>query len=134
MAVTAIEAIKILETNQRLIRNLYENSETMYNALQKIQGVTILGDIGSPFFHILVGNSQGSRLEDEKILQEVVDLAAGNGVLLTRAKYVTSQEINCPPPSIRVCVSSGFLKRDVERCANVIKDCVRRALKNNQKF
>jgi serine palmitoyltransferase len=102
----------------------------MYTLLHKIQGITVRGHIGSPFFHIVIGNGPNTnRCEDEKILQEIVDLAAGNGYLLTRAKYVSNQEISLPPASIRVAISAGFSKKEIERCANVLKDCVRRALK-----
>jgi serine palmitoyltransferase len=104
----------------------------MYTNLRKMtsSNIIVTGDIGSPFFHVSLAESTGSRAEDEKILQEAVDLAAREGILLTRAKYVVSQEIRAPSPSIRVCVSAGFTKREVERAANVIRDSLRRAMKN----
>lgn len=91
--------------------------------------VAVMGQIGSPFFHIILTDSPGSRLDDEKVLQEAVDLAARDGILLTRAKYVISQEMRAPPASIRVSISAGFTKREVERAANVIRESIRRALK-----
>jgi serine palmitoyltransferase len=107
----------------------------MYTLLHKIQGITVRGHIGSPFFHILIRNdTTTNRCEEEKILQEIVDLASANGYLLTRSKYVSNQEISLPPASIRLAISAGFTKKEIERCANVFKDCVRKALKNNQKF
>jgi serine palmitoyltransferase len=49
--------------------------------------------------------------------------------LLTRSKYVVSQERNCPQPSIRVAVAAGFTKREVERTAGIIRDSIKKTLK-----
>jgi hypothetical protein len=45
---------------------------------------------------------------------------------------VVSQERNCPAPSIRVAVSAGFSKKDIDRAANVLRDCFKRVTKSKQ--
>ena len=132
LAITAIEAIDTLVASPVLVKQLAINSKIMHTALTTmLSGLNIVvhGDIGSPIFHLRLSESFGNRTDDEKILQEIVDLAARDLVLLTRAKYVVSQETHPCPPSIRVSVSAGFAKREIERACSVIKDSVRRVLR-----
>ncbi|KAI8927732.1 pyridoxal phosphate-dependent transferase [Entophlyctis helioformis] len=131
LAVAAIEAINVVERDPGLLTTLASNAAIIRTTLQKIciPGVlTIPGDAESPLVHIQL-TSGGSREDDDRILQEIVDAALKEGILVTRAKYVIKQEHVPPPPSIRVAVSAGFARRDVERCATVLRDSVRRVLK-----
>ncbi len=52
-----------------------------------------------------------------------------DGVLVVRAKYVETQEHQCPEPSIRIAVSAGHAKRDVERAGMIIRDSMKKVLK-----
>ena len=122
----------MVEAQPALTKRIHENSVLMYEGLLKgikDQPMVLFGEKGSPFFHLQLKWSTGSRDEDERILQEIVDVAARDGVLLTRAKYVVAQELTAPSPSIRVTISAGFTKREVDRGINVIRDAIRRILK-----
>jgi len=46
--------------------------------------------------------------------------------LITRAKYVVTQEISAPLPSIRISVSAAHSKREVEKGGHAIKEAFRR--------
>lgn len=55
-----------------------------------------------------------------------------DGVLVARAKYCNSQERVLPPPSIRVYVSAGLNKKEIERSANVLRDSIKRVVHNKK--
>ncbi|KAF4579674.1 serine palmitoyltransferase component [Pleurotus pulmonarius] len=68
---------------------------------------------------------------EESILQEIVDEALSQGVLLTRAKRLRGQEVNEPKPSIKLSISGGsggLTKKEVEKACAVIKSAVGKVL------
>ncbi|BGP55668.1 hypothetical protein JCM8202_003842 [Rhodotorula sphaerocarpa] len=73
------------------------------------------------------------REEQEGLLQDIVDLAAENGVLLTTAKRNWEQELVEHRPSIRICVTSGLTKKEVEKAGAVIKSAVQKVLGKGKK-
>lgn len=73
------------------------------------------------------------REEQEELLQEIVDLAAENGVLLTTTKRNWSQEMIEHRPSIRICVTSALTKKEVEKAGAVIKSAVQKVLGKTKK-
>lgn len=58
---------------------------------------------------------------EEKLLQEVVEEALEQGVLLTRSKRLRGQELVEARPSIRLAISSAFTKKDMEKAVGVVK-------------
>lgn len=59
--------------------------------------------------------------EEERLLQQVVEEALAQGVMITRAKRLHGQELNEPRPSIRLAVTAALSKKDCERSATTIK-------------
>lgn len=84
----------------------------------------------------LKGSTKHSREDYEKVLQDIVDEALHNGILLTRAMKVWTQEMlardpktaSLLQPSIRICVSAALSKKECEKSANVIKNAVQKVL------
>ncbi|GAA5828824.1 hypothetical protein JCM11251_005887 [Rhodosporidiobolus azoricus] len=74
-----------------------------------------------------------AREEQEKLLQDIVDLCAENGVLLTTTKRNWGQEMAENRPSIRVCVSSAFTKKEVEKAGGVVKTAIAKVLGKGKK-
>ncbi|CAJ0840989.1 17166_t:CDS:2, partial [Entrophospora sp. SA101] len=72
-------------------------------------------------------------VKKEKLLQDIVNEAMNNGVLLTRSKYVKNQELFNVEPSIRICISTIFTKKEIEKSANIIKLAINKILKNKIK-
>jgi serine palmitoyltransferase len=58
---------------------------------------------------------------EERLLQEVVDDALVQGILITRAKRLRGQEMSEARPSIRLAISSALTKKECEKAANTIK-------------
>ncbi|CAG8696327.1 4725_t:CDS:2, partial [Ambispora leptoticha] len=77
----------------------------------------------------LNGSSDDSEKAD-RLLQEIVDKAIDNGILLTRAKYVRNQEHFDIEPSIRICISASFTKKEIENIAITLKNVITNVLRN----
>ena len=59
--------------------------------------------------------------EEERLLQQVVEEALAQGVMLTRAKHLAGQELVDPRPSIRIAVTAALSKKDCEKAVGVVK-------------
>ncbi|EJF56701.1 serine palmitoyltransferase [Dichomitus squalens LYAD-421 SS1] len=58
---------------------------------------------------------------EERLLQEVVDEALAQGVLITRAKRLRGQELIEVRPSVRLAVTAALSRKDCEKAAAVVK-------------
>ncbi len=61
---------------------------------------------------------------EEKLLQEVVDELvnlSSSGVLITRARRLRGQETFEPEPSLKICISSAFSKKEVEKAGQSLR-------------
>ncbi|KAL2916763.1 serine palmitoyltransferase component [Polyrhizophydium stewartii] len=133
MAVGALEALRVLEAKPEVLKTLSDNTALVRAPLEKLDAgyaVTVSGVAESPLVHVQL--HLPSRDDAERVLQDVVDQALKDGVLVTRAKYVARQEHNLPPASIRIVVSAGFTRRDAQRCGTVVADALRRVLKQHR--
>jgi serine palmitoyltransferase len=71
---------------------------------------------------------------EERLLQDVVDEALSQGVLLTRAKRLRGQEVVEPRPSIKLAITSALSKKDTEKAAQVIKHAFVKVLAKRRKL
>ncbi|KAJ3356550.1 serine palmitoyltransferase component [Entophlyctis luteolus] len=133
LAVSALEALKILESKPSLAVQCQQNAIAMRDVLQKagVPQIRVLdGFPEAPVIHVrLAPRLVSTRDEEELVLQEVVDQCIREGIVVTRAKYVESQELNLPPPSIKIMASGGHSKRDSEKACAVVKDAFKLVLK-----
>ncbi|TCD66105.1 serine palmitoyltransferase component [Steccherinum ochraceum] len=58
---------------------------------------------------------------EERLLQDIVEEALTQGVMLTRAKTLRGQELADVRPSIRIAVTSALSRKDCEKAAGVVK-------------
>ena len=65
---------------------------------------------------------------EERVLQEVVDEALAQGVLITRAKRLRGQEVVEPRPTIKLAVTAALSKKETEKAAQVIKNALVKVL------
>jgi serine palmitoyltransferase len=61
-------------------------------------------------------------------LQEIVEECLGQGVWVTRAKRLKSQEMAERKPSIRIAVSAALTRKEVEKAAGVVKGACAKVL------
>lgn len=115
--------------------------QVIRSVLDKIQTLVIPSDPLSPVIHLHLApkalkNSSNSRDDHQAALQDIVDEALANGVLLTRAMKVWNQEAlmrdqhaaGLLQPSIRLCVSAGLTKKECEKSAAVIRSAVNKVI------
>ncbi|KAG0215952.1 serine palmitoyltransferase component [Mortierella sp. GBA30] len=131
LAVCASESINILEHGQgpKLLKELQDNAAAFRNViLTAPQAIEVSSVAGSPILHLRLPNTAlkvagvVSREEEKSLLQEIVDeVAAKDGVLITRAKYVETQELFLPRPSIRISICATHGRKEVEKAAQAIK-------------
>uniref|UniRef100_M3Y5U4 Serine palmitoyltransferase 1 n=1 Tax=Mustela putorius furo TaxID=9669 RepID=M3Y5U4_MUSPF len=128
LAAAAIEALNIMEENPGIFLVLKEKCERIHKALQGISGLKVVGEPLSPAFHLQLTDSTGSREEDVKLLQEIVNHCMNRGIALTQARYLEKEEKCLPPPSIRVVVTVEQTDEELERAARTLKEAARAVL------
>ncbi|XP_066113597.1 serine palmitoyltransferase 1 isoform X1 [Saccopteryx bilineata] len=121
LAAAAIEALNIMEENPGIFAVLKEKSQRIHKALQGISGLKVVGEAVSPAFHLQLEESTGSREEDVKLLQEIVNQCMNRNIALTQARYLEKEEKCLPPPSIRVVVTVEQTDEELEKAASTIK-------------
>ncbi|CAG8742012.1 44062_t:CDS:10 [Gigaspora margarita] len=132
LSACATESIKNLDRNPHLVAKVLSNTSTFKSNMANVKYVTVDGFADSPVFHLrLIKDIKANSIEEkEKLLQEIVDDAMNNGVILTRAKYVFAQEMFGIEPSIRICISASFSKKEIEKAAAITKSAITKVLKN----
>ncbi|EPQ50783.1 serine palmitoyltransferase [Gloeophyllum trabeum ATCC 11539] len=146
LSVSASEGVNILRNTPSILSTLQENIRTVRGILDKLDCITIPSHPASAMIHIYIrtptptlqiptGSGKPSNptsihprdpptfdIEtEERLLQDVVDEALAQGVLITRARRLRGQEMVEARPSIRLAVSAAFSKKECEKAANVVK-------------
>ncbi|KAI9366107.1 pyridoxal phosphate-dependent transferase [Zopfochytrium polystomum] len=145
VAVSALEALHIIETTgPALLSQLRENTSVLRATLLKglPPSVALSCDsdaqpnAASPLLHLSLrarlspgGAAATGREEEERVLQDAVDAAQKDGVLVARAKYVLAQERGAPVPSIRIAACAGLTKKETEKAAATLREAVKKTLK-----
>jgi serine palmitoyltransferase len=79
--------------------------------------------------------------DQESLLQDCVDDALANGVLITRVKAmphalgVSPRELEKewqPQPALKVCITSGLSKREIERAGTTIRHAVTNVMRSKK--
>ncbi|KAF8948691.1 serine palmitoyltransferase component [Entomortierella lignicola] len=139
LTVCASEAISILESGKGevLLKKLQENTAAFRKIITSAapQTIQLESDERSPILHLrfpqkaLEAAGVTTRDEEKYLLQAVVDeVAAKDGLLITRAKYVESQELFLPRSSIRISLCASHSRKEVEAAAQAIKAAFAKAL------
>lgn len=123
LATSASEGIKIMRETPDIFTSLQENVRILRTALVKLEGVNIdiPSDPISPLIIIYMLSPPDSIEQEERLLQDVVEDAMGQGVLLTRAARLRGQETFEPAPALKIMVSSAFTRKEMEKAGAVIK-------------
>ncbi|KAH8102135.1 serine palmitoyltransferase [Cristinia sonorae] len=149
LAVAASEGINILRNTPSILTSLQENIRAIHSVLDKVDCITIPSHPASATIHLWVRLPSPTHLSptapvssgkpsnplsviprdpmqfdydlEEKLLQDIVEEALAQGVMITRAKTLRGQELTEVRPSIRIAVTSALSKKDCEKAANVVK-------------
>ena len=136
-ATTASETIQLLQEHPEYVRDLRDNTKVMRGQLDgRSDFMYCTSAIEVPICVLIVKDeivaARGwGREETEMVLQEVVDECLANGVLITRMKRMPLA-IGVAPrdqgwqstPAIKVCVTTGLTKKEVEKAGTVIRHAI----------
>jgi serine palmitoyltransferase len=74
LAVSANEALTLLEQNPSILKSLRSNVKAARQCLQDISGIKISPEEASPIIHIWLAEHKSSRWDEEAVLQKIVNL------------------------------------------------------------
>ncbi|EMD00322.1 hypothetical protein BAUCODRAFT_62607 [Baudoinia panamericana UAMH 10762] len=147
LATTASETVSLLQTQPSLIQTLRENIRAMRAQLDpRSEWVRCTSSPENPVM-ILVLKDQHvtdrnlSRQEQEAVMQDCVDEALAQGVLVTRLKSMPAalgvnardaQKEWQPRPGLKVCVTTGLSKREVEAAGRVVRHAITNVMKGKK--
>ncbi|RKU41690.1 serine palmitoyltransferase component [Coniochaeta pulveracea] len=149
MAVTASETLNVLQSNPEILTQCRENIKTIRAQLDpRSDWVTCTSDISNPiillvFKHDVVNSRRLSLDDQERLMQECVDEALANGVLITRLRSRPIMSNIGPKdnswilqPALKVCVTSGLSKKELEKAGTIIRHAITKVMtrKTNSKL
>ncbi|XP_065830585.1 serine palmitoyltransferase 1-like [Oscarella lobularis] len=123
---SAIVGLKLMAEKKGMFTDLRFQSRFLRKQLEGIEGMSVEGDPVSPIIHLRCVAVAEERQEDE-VLQQIVDRAYNQNVLLTRAEYL-QEERNMPKPSIRLAVCLSHSEDEMREAARVIKQAAKDVL------
>ncbi|KAI0672390.1 serine palmitoyltransferase [Trametes maxima] len=149
LTVAASEGINILRNTPSILSTLQENIRAVHAILDRVDCITIPSHPASAVIHLQVrwptlqlptatttsspgkpSNPLSVKPRDppqfnaeveERLLQDVVEEALTQGVMVTRAKRLRGQELIDVRPSIRLALTAALSRKDCEKAANVVK-------------
>ncbi|KAK2768689.1 serine palmitoyltransferase component [Arachnomyces sp. PD_36] len=139
LATTASETLAILQTSPELVAQLRDNIKAMRLQLDpRSDWVYCTSAPENPIMLLVlkpeVVSAKRLSVEDQQaLLQDVVDEALANNVLITRLKQlpddvVPKQVARPTPPALKVCLTTGLSKREVEKAGTIIRHAVTKVL------
>ncbi|KAK9236177.1 pyridoxal phosphate-dependent transferase [Lipomyces kononenkoae] len=131
LAATASEAMSMMQSNPEMFVQLLANTRTFRATIDKINYMYSPSDPDSPLIHLDLKPEvlESRKIDDEdKFLQDVVDECIANGVLISRNKAVASQEVFPVQSSLKIMITTGLTKREIEKAATVIKAAVSKVM------
>ncbi|ORX49796.1 PLP-dependent transferase [Hesseltinella vesiculosa] len=148
LAIASQESIKMINQQPTMLKDLRERSQSFRQLLnhKNLENLIELDLLTNPelsmvpFMHVRIKPSVlsqrgcSNREQEERLLQEIVDECASQGVLVTRTKYVNDQERSLPRPSIKIYVTNGLTKKENDKAAGVIKSAILKVLSNKWKM
>ncbi|KAL2163390.1 hypothetical protein VTH06DRAFT_5447 [Thermothelomyces fergusii] len=149
LAVTASESINLLQSNPEILQQCRENIRLMRAQLDpRSDWVVCTSAPENPIMILIIKPEvvKARRLtidDQERLLQECVDEALANGVLITRLKTMPisqhtnfSTNIYIVTPALKVCVTSGLSKKDIEKAGVTIRHAITKVMtrKTNNKL
>ncbi|KAI8070408.1 pyridoxal phosphate-dependent transferase [Gongronella butleri] len=136
------ESIKMISQQPSMLKDLRDRTLSFRQVLnhKHIESLVEMDVLTNPelsmvpFMHLRIKPSLLSqraittREQEERLLQEVVDECASQGVLITRTKYVNDQERSLPRPSLKIHITNGLTKKENDKAASIIKSALVKVL------
>ncbi|ESK92361.1 serine c-palmitoyltransferase [Moniliophthora roreri MCA 2997] len=128
LAVSGSEGINILRSTPSILETLHENVHAARAILDRMDNITIPSHPASPIIHIYLHAPQWDIAGEEKVLQDIVEEALAQGVMITKAKRLRGMEITEARPSIRLALTSALSKKETEKAVGIVKSAIVKVL------
>ncbi|KAB2576146.1 Aminotransferase class I/classII [Lasiodiplodia theobromae] len=139
LSTTASETISILQEHPEVLVQLRENIKSMRAQLDPRSDWVLCSSAPENPMMLLglkpevVISRNLSQDDQEFLLQEVVDECLSNGVLITRLKAMpaavgSGEKAWLPQPALKVCVTTGLSKKEIEKAGVVIRHAVTKVM------
>ncbi|XP_031558363.1 serine palmitoyltransferase 1-like [Actinia tenebrosa] len=128
LATAAISALDIVEKKKDIFEDLRKKSIQIHKELKGIKGLVVDGEEVSPIIHLRLAHPPQDRQEEERILKQIVDIAFGQNLALTMARYLDKQEKFPVQPSIRITVNVQLTQEEIHQAANIIKEAANQVM------
>ncbi|KAL1852663.1 serine palmitoyltransferase component [Paecilomyces lecythidis] len=136
LATTASETINILQTTPEIVKQLRENIKVMWSQLDpRSDWMYCTSALENPIMLLVIKpevvTAKRLSIEDQQfLLQDIVDEALANGVLITRLKTLSdgAEPKQAVPPALKVCVTTGLTKKEIEKAGTIIRHAITKVL------
>jgi serine palmitoyltransferase len=132
LCAAAVHSLKILEMDGvRLISNLQQNSQYLYNELSKVAGIKIISNSASPVMHIVFTNSEHDASAESSKIKQLAHVLLENGLLVAISsfkllKVATGSKGHLFRPSLMLCVNATWDSSMLSRIVQIITKSVER--------
>ncbi|XP_006811317.2 serine palmitoyltransferase 1-like [Saccoglossus kowalevskii] len=126
LASAAIESLNLMEANPEMFAELIRKCHIVHDLLLSLPHLQVVGVPESPVKHIRLIESKSTK-EDQIALESIVSQALDKNVAITCARYLPEEKF-CPPPSIRITVSTEISDEDYKVAIDVIKEAANTVL------
>ncbi|PJF20163.1 hypothetical protein PSACC_00031 [Paramicrosporidium saccamoebae] len=127
LAVATSLALQQVESCPEVIHDLRRNM-TVFNAVLETslpKRFVVNGDRDSPLRFVRLSTRHEDPEHEVSVMNVIVKEMRKRGFLVTRDKHVQSREKFIPPPSVKVCLSSGFSEKETNTFANALIESMR---------
>jgi len=142
LAMTASESLNVLQCNPELLVQCRENIRLMRAQLDPRSDFVVCTSAPENPIMLLVFKEEvvkARRLtlhDQERLMQECVDEALANGVLITRLKGwpITNHTVGLKDgaytvaPALKVCITSGLSKKEIEKAGVTIRHAITKVM------
>jgi serine palmitoyltransferase len=144
LATTASETVTMLQTNPEILANCREYIKILWAQLDpRSEWVYCSSAPENPMLLLSlkpeVVSSKRLTIEDqENLLQDVVDECLTNNVLISRRKGLfkgdgTAKDLIWEaPPALKVCVTTGLTKKELEKAGTVVRHAITKVIKSRR--
>ncbi|KAI1915670.1 serine palmitoyltransferase component [Ophidiomyces ophidiicola] len=143
LSTTASETLNLLQESPELVMTLRENIKIMWSQLDpRSDWVYCTSAPESPIMFLVIKpevvSSRRLTSEDQQqIMQDVVDEALLNGVLISRLKTIPDESGSEYPslrvqPALKVCLTVGLSKKEVEKAGTTIRHAITKIMRQRR--
>lgn len=126
LASAAICSLDIMENHLEIFQSVKENALAVDKGLKEIPALECLSHRESPLKHVYLKEKRDRKI-DETLLQAISDKCIENNLAVIIPVYLETEKIP-PRPSLRLCISAGLDKSDINFALDTLRKCTEEVL------